>query len=120
MPVNFINYKGKELLFIDLKNIKDPKILIDDAKEAARIIIERNAYTLFLCDFTNAAISTDFMSGIKDDGKHILKNIPIKTAVTGITGLKNIMLQGYIRFTGSKLRSFPTLDEAKEYLIEGE
>ncbi|MFY0625104.1 MAG: hypothetical protein JXR07_02335 [Reichenbachiella sp.] len=120
MPVSYIEYKGKEILFINLKDMSEQPQLIDDGIEAARIIKERNERLLFLCDFTNASVGTQFMSRIKDDGKYILKNIPIKTAVTGITGLKNILIQGYIKFTDSKLRIFDTLEEAQEYLVDGE
>lgn len=120
MPVNYIEHKGKKILFIDLKEMVDQEAMIKDGKETARLIKEKNEPTRLLVDMTNSAAGTEFMSSIKEDGKFILKNIPMKTAVTGITGLKNIMLQGYIKFTGSKLRSFPTLDEAKEYLGEGD
>ena len=120
MPVSEIIHRDKKVLFLDLKDMKDQNELIKDAKEVANIIIERNSPTLFLCDFTNAAVGTEFMSQMKEDGRQILRNIPVKTAVSGITGLKQILLQGYIRFTGSKLRSFDTLEEAKDYLADGE
>ena len=120
MPITNITYKGKQLLFINLIDMKDQDEMIKDGKKAAEMIIERNKPTLFLCDFSNSAIGSAFMSQIKDDGKYILKNIPMKTAVIGITGLKQILLQGYIRFTGSKLRTFDTLEEAKDYLVQGD
>ncbi len=120
MPLNDIEYKGKTFLFLNINGMTEQDVLIEDAKKAAKTIIERNEPTRFLCDFTNASFGVELMNQIKDDGKYILKNIPMKTAITGITGLKQILLQGYIRFTGSKLRVFNTLEEAKDYLAEDE
>lgn len=113
-----ITYLNKEIIFADFSGLKEQQDLIDVALTASRNIRAcEYSPVLFLCDFTNAVVGTEVMTSIKDEGKYILKNIPIITAITGISGLKQVLIQGYIRFTGSKLRIFDTLQEAKDDLI---
>jgi len=116
MSVSFIVHKGKKILFGDFKNIIDPDELLKEGLEAAKILKESSGPMNLLCDFSGASAGTTFMSQIKDEGMYILKNVPLTTALTGISGLKMILVQGYIRVTGSKLRVFKTLEEAKDYL----
>lgn len=118
MPVSLITYQGKEIVFADFSTLKDEEKLIADAKEAAKMLrASQEPSPKFLVDFTEASLGMDFMSQIKKDGKQIIKKVPLVTAVIGISGLKKVMLKGYVRFTGSNLKSFDTIDEAKDYLV---
>lgn len=117
MPVSIITYKEKEIVFADFSTLKDQEHLIADAKKAAKVLRERKEPDpKFLVDFSGASLGIDFMSQIKKEGKQILRNRSVLTAVIGISGLKKVMMKGYVRFTGSALKAFDTLNEAKEYL----
>lgn len=117
MAVKFIEHKGRKILLGDFKGITDQEELLKQGQDAARILKESSGEQMYLLvDFHGTAVGVDFMTKIKDEGKYILKNVPLTTALTGITGLKEILVQGYIRFTNSKLRTFSTVEEAKDYL----
>ena len=120
MPVKNIEYKGRKMLFADFNGMEDQEELLRDAKKASETLLMATEHMFFLCDFTDASVGKGFMATIKDDAKKVLRTIPLTTAVTGITGLKQILVQGYIRVTGSKMRIFNTLEEAKEYLATKE
>ncbi len=116
MAVNWIEYKGKEILFIDYRGLRWEKQL-EMLELAEKIILERKEGVLILVDTTDAATSPEFMARMKEGGKRI-KLFVEKQAVVGIKGLKGILLDAYNRITGSTLRAFPTQEKAKEWLVK--
>ncbi len=116
MSVKWIEYKGREILFIDYRGLKsEEQLVILDLAE--KIILEKKEKVLILVDTTDAATSSEFMARMNEKGKRI-KFLVGKQAVVGIKGLKRILLDSYNRATGSTLRAFPTQEEAKEWLVK--
>lgn len=120
MPVSYIQYKGKTILYVDYRNMTG-----DQTKEAIAILEEEaremRTWTqkgLILTDFRNAKASSEYMAHAKKLGKEVFADKIQKSAALGITGVKSILLQAYNAFTKDKIIPFDTEEEAKEWLIK--
>ena len=70
---------------------------------------------LVLANVEGAAIST--LETIKRGGKGRIAPKVAKSALLGVTGLKDILLRAYNTFTGSSARSFSIEAEALDWLV---
>jgi len=71
-----------------------------------------------LTSFENTTGTTEFMNEVKRLGKEVISLKTTKTALLGISGVKNVLVQGYIFFTGeNKLKTFQTEKEALDWLV---
>jgi hypothetical protein len=120
MPVSYIQYKGKTILYVDYRNMTG-----DQTKEAIAILEEEaremRTWThrgLILTDFRNAKASQEYMAHAKKLGKEVFAEKIQKSAALGITGVKNILLQAYNAFSKDKIVPFDSEEEAKEWLIK--
>jgi hypothetical protein len=117
----FIEYKGKEIYFVDYTHLKTPEEFLAVIKgtnafrEETKAKGKRNI--LMLVDVTGSYVYGEALDALKRSGK-ITKEITKKEAIVGITGAKKILLQIMQVFTGMQLRPFATLNEAKEWLIQ--
>ncbi len=50
-------------------------------------------------------------------GKEVFSVYAKKRAIIGMDGLRGLILKGYNAITGNDLKPFPTLEEAKDYLV---
>lgn len=119
MPgVSKIMHKGKEILFIDYNGTADDNEMIAIIKKAQQIIINDNKEYLQLVDISNAHATSKYMAVAKEVAKETPRTA-IKRAIVGITPLKKIILTGYNFIIGGiGLKPFPTLEEAKNYLVQ--
>jgi hypothetical protein len=117
VPIKYIQYKGKTILYCDFTNqTGDEGIATLD--EEAREMRKWTQPGLILSDFHNAKGSTGFMSHAKKLGKEIFAPMTLKAAAVGITGIQSVLLQAYNAFSADKLVPFATEEEAKEWLIK--
>jgi phenylalanyl-tRNA synthetase beta subunit len=116
MSASWIDYKGKEILFIDYRGLGMEESL-ETLNRANEMMQERGGKILVLVDTRDTYTSPEFMARLKESGKQ-LGSVMEKQAVVGITGLKAILLDAYNRFTGASLRPFSTQEEAKEWLVQ--
>lgn len=117
MGYSWKTYKGKQIFYVDYSGLKTDemiKLLKDSCNEAAKF----NEQVLLLCNYENTKGDTKYMSEVKRLGKEVIAEKAAKTALIGITGLKEVLVQGYTFFTGEKnLKIFKTEQEATEWLI---
>ena len=116
MPVKYIQYKGKTILYCDFRNqMGDEGIAtLEDEAKAIKTWTQKG---LVLSDFRNSKGSTEFMAHAKKLGKEVFAEKVLKSACIGITGVQSILLQAYNSFTKDKIVPFAT-EEAKEWLIK--
>ncbi len=58
------------------------------------------------------------MNELNKAGKEVFESKAEKQAILGLTGLKSILFQTYLRFTGTKTtKAFTSEDEAVDYLV---
>ncbi len=117
MPVKYIQYKGKTILYCDFRNLTGDEgiAVLDDEAKAMRTWTQKG---LILSDFHNSKGSTGFMSHAKKLGKEIFAPMTHKAAAIGLTGIQMVLLQAYNAFSKDKLVPFNSEEEAKEWLIK--
>lgn len=117
MANTIILYKGKEILYTDYRGCKTDTELIAVLDEAAQILESRKDKVLGLSNYEGIFAGQDFMNRIKQVGREVASKKFDRSAAIGVTGLKQILFQAYIAFTGDKnTRAFSSEEEAKDWL----
>ena len=120
MPhTSWIEHQGKRILFVDYRGQKTPEGMIQVLEEELKIERVSPTKVLVLANFEGTSGSVEYMTHLKKAGKEIRNQAVQKTAVLGITALKVILLDAYVRFTGDKnTRAFDTEAAALAWLVE--
>lgn len=115
--IRFIQYEGKDILHLDFSHCTTEEVLntITKAKKVIATYPEQSLLTL--TDVTDARFSDAVTQEMKAFTAH---NRPYVRAgaVVGVTGLKRIIFQAVIAFSGRKLSTFDSVEKAKQWLIE--
>lgn len=116
--VRWIEVKGKKIIYIDYTGLKELEEMFAVLDECVKIVKTLPGNYLSLTNFTDSVASSEFMDRLKKEGKSVFEQKTGKGASVGITGLKLILFQAYLRFTGSKNRKlFNTEREAIDWLV---
>jgi hypothetical protein len=117
--VKWIEHKGKKIQYIDYSGLKSSEELLQVLDEAVKEEIASPTKMLVLANFEGVSAGTDFMERIKKTGKEVGSQKILKTAAIGIGGVKNVLFETYLRFTGDKnTRSFDNEAKALDWLVE--
>jgi hypothetical protein len=115
-----INYKGKEIYYVDYSDIKTNGEFLAIIKQTnafrEKLKAEGRRNMLMLVNITGSYVYGDVLEEIKKAGRET-KHMIRKQAVVGITGGKKILLNIVQSFTGMNLKVFDTIEGAKEWLI---
>ena len=115
--VQFIQHKGKKILHLNFADCTADEVLmiIDQAKAAIRTQAQQSMLTL--TDVTNTAFNSKVSDAMKE---FVVHNKPyvVASAVVGVTGLKQIIYNAVMKFSGRKLTAFDSLAEAKDWIAE--
>ena len=113
--VQFIQHKGKKILHLNFADCTTDEVLqvIEMSKAVIRTQSPRSVLTL--TDVTDTAFNSAVSDAMKE---FVIHNKPyvIAAGVVGVTGLKQIIYNAVMRFSGRKLTAFNTLAEAKDWL----
>jgi len=115
--IRFITYEGKNILHLDFSNCKAEEILNTITKAKKVIATQPERSLLTLTDVTDARFNDTVTQEMKAFTAH---NRPYVRAgaVVGVTGLKRIIFQAVIAFSGRKLSTFDSVEKAKQWLVE--
>lgn len=116
MSLKWMEHKGKRVLYADFRGI-DGEPAIQQLGALAKEIDGTPGKLLIMINFEGTRATTKFMSHAKQFGKNTVAPRDIRSAAVGITGVKEVLLKGYNKFTGRILRSFKTEAEALEWLV---
>jgi hypothetical protein len=113
--VQFMQHKGKVILFINLAGCSAAEVhpVIEAAKAATET--RRAGTVLTLTDVTGTGFDSAVAAAMKDLVMHH-KPYVAAAAVVGISGLKQIIFNAVMRFSGRHLHAFESLEEAKDWL----
>jgi hypothetical protein len=115
--IQFINYKGKKILLEDFSNIKDETELIALMWQAEEVVHKQPLNSLLVVvDMTNTRYGQNAAQSSKTATKSNTPYIKASTLV-GTSKLMEVIIQSLRVLTGRKLVSFPTREEAYEWLI---
>lgn len=115
MSVSWVQHKGKQILYVDFRGLRDQSV-VETIEEEARQIAASPNKVLVLANVEGASIAS--MEKLKQIGKEGVAPKIARSALVGVTGLKEILLRGYNTFTGSSARSFPNEAAALDWLAE--
>ena len=116
MPITWIDYKGRRILYADYRGLKSEDLMLKNLEAEAAAYENCHTKILSLNDYRDTFVSKSFMGKVTELGK-ATKDKTLKAAVLGITGLKGILLNGYASITGQAVRAFDDEISAKEYLV---
>ena len=115
--VKFIQHKWRQLLLLDFSccSVHEAITTINDAEKTIRA--QPQSSVLILTDVTDARYNLEVIEKLKQfaDG-----NTPYvkASAVVGLDGLKKIVYNAVVMFTGRRLPVFEDVEKAKDWLIE--
>lgn len=111
-----MNYKGKDLIFMDYSNLNIDQVL-DLSKISAQVIRKEPLNSvLLLVDVTDARFNSkiiDELKSLSKDNKPFVK----KTAIVGVNNFKKILFNAIVSFAKRDLKLFNNLEESKDWLI---
>lgn len=120
MPVEWIQHKGKRILYTDHGGL-GPEEMIENLEVAAKMTLKEATDTkiLSLVNFEGARVNSEYMARLKELGKEVYEPLTEKTAVLGISGIRHILVSAYNRVTGAAAtqKLFDNRDEALEWLV---
>jgi hypothetical protein len=118
MKVEWIEYKGKKILYVEYSGAKDDDELIGVLHREVEIEKTLTEKTLCLVTVANAHAGTRYMDELKKLGKEVRNEKVAKTATLGVEGIQRVLFNAYILFTGEVNKTFSSEEEAKEWLIK--
>lgn len=112
-----INYKGKNIVYIDLSGMKNQEEIMQLEKEGSDLIRQHplnSVLTLTNMDgmYFNNTLKNYFESLVKLNAPHVKAG-----AVIGMNGLISIMYNAFVSMTGRNIKSLKNKEEALEYLF---
>jgi hypothetical protein len=114
-----MEYQGKNILYVDYRGQTASEEMIETLEEQIQVIRTSPTPVLVLSNFTESVVSIEYMTRLKAINQAVRDQKMPKNAVLGITGLKVVLLQSYIHFTGaSNIQVFNTEDEALVWLVK--
>lgn len=113
--VNWIDYKGKKIIYADYSKLIKAEDIIKVIKDCKTEITSKKD-VLLLVNIEGSSGSPAVMTEYKNFAKETKDNVK-KTAITGVAGLHKILLNSVKTFSGVEFEIKDNLDIAKEYLI---
>ena len=114
--IQFIEHQGKQILHLDFTHAKADEVL-QIIREARSVIAAQPAKSLrTLTDVTDMKFNTEAAEALKEFTRHN-KPYVSASAVVGIAGLKQIIYNAVVKFSGRNLVAFDSTDKAKDWLV---
>jgi hypothetical protein len=117
MSIEWIDHKGKKILYINYMGLSSAERLAQIEKAAQTLVDTGKKDNLTLSDLRDTLVDQEFVDLSKAKGK-ISGQYTKKAAVLGIEGMKKILLKAVNAFSGNPREPFSTIEEAKEWLTK--
>lgn len=115
--VKVIDYKGKQIIFQNFSNCSPQQChkIMEEGRKFFKALPPKSG--LGLLDVTGTKYDTGTVEDMK---QYSIDNKPYsnKCAIVGLDGLKKIILQAIITFSGRNFALFNDIESAKEYLVK--
>ncbi|HPH96098.1 MAG TPA: STAS/SEC14 domain-containing protein [Anaerolineaceae bacterium] len=117
MSVKKINHQGSVVFYADYRGLKTSEELLKTLDELVAMTRSSSGNDLLLSNYEGVSLSGEYMNRVKAVGKEQKGKIK-RQAVVGVTGLKTVLLNGFILFTGAtNIKAFSTEAEALDWLV---
>ena len=114
---NFIEFKKKRILFMNFADL-DLEGVVTEIDAVSEIVAKEPPKSLLvLADLTKSQISKEVAAKWKAFAKHNEPYVKV-TALVGVEGIKKVIYQAVLKFSGRKnLILFKSIEEAEEWLV---
>ena len=113
----YFEHNDKRILKAVYRDL-DSKGMIELFREVCRIGLNDPGTLCLLADFTQAQIDTQFLGNLQSRETKLAAKAFRCIATTGLSGLRRLFLHMYNKTTKSDVISFPSENEALEYLVK--
>ena len=121
MDVSWIEHNEKKILFSNYDGCITADEMISILHKEKNILLNQEKKVLVMSNYENSYGSPRYMEEVIKVGKLVLRQKIQKTAVLGICGVKRILFQAYLKYSGQKhVRIFCEREDALEWLISNE
>ena len=115
--IGFIDHKGVKILLFDFAYTKKSNEVLELIQEAGLMARKRAPKSvLVVTDVTEAQYNIEVTQALKELAKGNAPYIKA-SAVVGVTGLKKILYDAVIRFSGRDLKLFDNRESALDWLV---
>jgi len=115
--VEFIQHKGKEILRIDISRCELEEIIAVVASTKKLLSVKPQQSVLTLTNVTDAKYNPALNRVLKE---FVLYNKPFVKAgaVVGVEGIRKVVFEAAIQFSGRAFHLSATEEEAKDWLVQ--
>lgn len=117
MPVSYITYKEKKILYVDLSESKTEKRSLELLEETKDAYLAATEKLLVLVNTEGALVNPAISAKMKEYGKRYFNDRAERRAFVGVQGLKKLILKAYTGIVGGNIKMCNSVEEAKEYLV---
>lgn len=119
MSVTWLDYKGTRILYADYRECASVTDELAVLEEQGRQLRLRPVKSLLLSNFEGVSVGSGYMNEVKKRGAASASRFIARNAVLGVTGLKAILLEGYIAASGmrDRMRAFDNEQAALDWLV---
>jgi hypothetical protein len=119
MGAEWRKYVGTPYLYVDYSGCTSQEEMLATYEQQVNEMKAAGRRSLVLSNFAGSSVSSAFMQRAQEGGAARGADLLEKSAMVGITGLKNILLDGYVKNTGlsGKVRAFEDEQEAITWLV---
>ena len=114
--VGFTEHKGGRILHVDLSGLKNPDEIVAVLGQARQVIDSQPPKSLLL--LTNCLDTRYEARGAEAVKAYSKANTPFirASAVTGVVGIKKILLTAIVKLTGRNIKACDTVEQALDWL----
>lgn len=117
--IRWIEYKNIPILFLDYSNFENPDETIKTVHEVNDYVISHGQKDILtLIDVRNSYADEKMVVNTLKYGAKLTKPYMKKVAVVGVTSTQEFILSIINMFSGLGIKSFETIDAAKDWLIQ--
>jgi len=119
MRSKWIEHKGKKIFYQDFsRQFYDVTAVKTELDEVQKIVIAQPKNSvLVLSDFRDTSVGSDLLASM-NAASNATKDYVHKTAVLGVTGMKQKLADLLTVLTGQPLKYFDDIEEAKDWLVQ--
>lgn len=119
MDVTWIEHNNKKVLFSNYEGCITADEMIGILYTERNILLNQESKILVMSNYENSYGSPRYMEEVIKIGKVVLKQKIEKTAVLGICGVKRILFNAYLFYSGQKnVKIFCSREDALEWLTK--
>lgn len=118
--VRFVEHRGKRILFHDFSHVmKTAEALVPIARSKAIVATQPPRSLLTLTWVQGSRFDRQIIEALKD---LVIHNKPYVRhgAIAGLSGLQRVIYVTLTQLTGRRLKTFDTIEEAKDWLVAQE